>query len=347
MAGLIEKLDRDFVICAEGYLFEMERRGYLQAGAFVPEVVLDHPEALKQLHREFVRAGTDVVQAFTYYGHREKLRTIGKEELLEPLNRSALAIAKDVAKEFPGLDLFIAGNISNTNVYDPGDRSSFGQCERMFAEQVEWAGEEGADFIIAETLYWLGEAKLALAAIKRADMIAVVNLAIPAGGKTFDGYLPEEAAKVLSEQGADVVGLNCFRGPATTLNLLKKIRGAVSCHVSGLPIPYRTTEEHPTFFSIPDPACDCLPEGRTFPLALEPFSCNRYEMSQFAEECVANDIKFVGVCCGAAPHHIREIAIALGRNPESKRYYADMTKHFVFGSGPSFRKINTELREKF
>ena len=82
--GLIERLERGPVICAEGYLFELERRGYLQAGAFVPEVVLDHPEVVANLHREFVRAGSDVIEAFTYYGHREKLRIVGKEDLLEP-----------------------------------------------------------------------------------------------------------------------------------------------------------------------------------------------------------------------------------------------------------------------
>ena len=62
------------MICAEGYLFELERRGYLQAGAFVPEVVLEHPDRVQALHEEFVHAGSDVVQAFTYYAHREKLR---------------------------------------------------------------------------------------------------------------------------------------------------------------------------------------------------------------------------------------------------------------------------------
>src|SRR5438046_4422817 len=86
--GLLERLEEGPVICAEGYLFECERRGYLQAGAFVPEVVLEHPEVVSQLHREFVHAGSDVVEAFTYYGHREKLRIIGKEHLLEELNRS-------------------------------------------------------------------------------------------------------------------------------------------------------------------------------------------------------------------------------------------------------------------
>jgi betaine-homocysteine S-methyltransferase len=97
--GLLERLANGAVICAEGYLFELERRGYIQAGAFVPEVVLEHPEKVAELHREFVHAGSDVVEAFTYYGHREKLRVIGKEELLESLNRNALRIAAEVADE--------------------------------------------------------------------------------------------------------------------------------------------------------------------------------------------------------------------------------------------------------
>ena len=94
--SLIEKLNQGPILCAEGYLFAMERRGYLQAGAYVPEVVLEHPEVVTQLHREFIRAGSDVVQAFTYYGHREKLRLIGKEELLEPLQKNALKILRSM-----------------------------------------------------------------------------------------------------------------------------------------------------------------------------------------------------------------------------------------------------------
>ena len=99
---LITRLNEGPVLCAEGYLFAMERRGYLSAGAFVPEVVLDHPEVLSQLHREFIRSGSEVIQAFTYYGHREKLRIIGKEHLLEPLQKNALKIAKEAANEFKG-----------------------------------------------------------------------------------------------------------------------------------------------------------------------------------------------------------------------------------------------------
>jgi betaine-homocysteine S-methyltransferase len=100
--GLIERLNKGPVLAAEGYLFELERRGYLKAGAFVPEVVLENPEALRELHREFVNAGSEVIEAFTYYAHRDKLRVIGREGDLEPLNRQALQIAKEVQQEFKG-----------------------------------------------------------------------------------------------------------------------------------------------------------------------------------------------------------------------------------------------------
>src|SRR5216117_3760127 len=85
--SLLERLNKGPVICAEGYLFELERRGYLQAGAFVPEVLLEHPEAVESLHREFAHAGSDVTEALTYYVHREKLRVIGRERDLEKMNR--------------------------------------------------------------------------------------------------------------------------------------------------------------------------------------------------------------------------------------------------------------------
>ena len=72
--NLIERLNEGPILCAEGYLFAMERRGYLQAGAFVPEVVLEHPEVVSQLHREFIRAGSDVVQSIHLLWSQGKIK---------------------------------------------------------------------------------------------------------------------------------------------------------------------------------------------------------------------------------------------------------------------------------
>src|SRR5437870_11336331 len=132
---LLQRLDQGPVICAEGYVFELERRGYLQAVAFVPEVVLEHPEVVAQLHREFVHAGSDVVEAFTYYAHREKLRVIGREAELEELNRRALELAREVADETGTL---FAGDISNTNVFLADDETRK-TVRQMFEDQDGWA----------------------------------------------------------------------------------------------------------------------------------------------------------------------------------------------------------------
>ena len=209
---LITRLNEGPIMCAEGYLFAMERRGYLSAGPFVPEVVMEHPEVVTQLHREFIRAGSDVVQAFTYYGHREKLRIIGKEHLLEPMQKGALKIAKDAAAEFKDLDLMVCGDVANTNVFDPGDPNTHKQCQQMYEEQVAWAKEADVDFVIAETISWTDEMKIALKAIKDAGLIAVCNFAIPRGDKTREGHSAEDACKMMEDLGADVVGLNCYRG---------------------------------------------------------------------------------------------------------------------------------------
>jgi betaine-homocysteine S-methyltransferase len=331
--GLMQRLDAGPVICAEGFLFELERRGYLQAGGFVPEVVLEYPEALAQVHRELVRAGSDVVEAFTYYGHREKMRLVGKEELLEPLNHAALDIAWAVARESEGERPLVAANICNTNVYHP-DGTSDRTVQAMFEEQVGWAVEHDVDFVIGETFYHLGEAQLALAAIKRAGLVAVVTLALPAVGG-LDGTTVADAAQALEQGGADVVGMNCFRGPATMLGHVAEIRKRVSCQVAALPVPYRTTEAHPTFFSLTDPAYAGVPGGRAFPTALEPLLCNRYEMADFARQALDLDVRYLGICCGNSPAHTRAVAEALGRRPPASQYSPDMSKHFAFGTDPS------------
>ncbi len=257
--SLVDRLGQGPVLCAEGYLFELESRGYLQAGAYVPEVVLEHPEVVAALHREFVRAGSDVVEAFTYYAHREKLRLIGRENELEPMNRQALAIAAGVARETGAL---LAGNVCNTNVYLGDWAHDKARVRPMFEEQVGWAVEAGADFVIGETFGFAGEALTALEVIREAGLPAVITLAIHQEPTTREGWTPEDACRRLADAGAAVVGLNCIRGPQTMLPLLDAIVEAVDVPVAALPVPYRTSQAEPTFQSLSDPDAVGLPDGR-------------------------------------------------------------------------------------
>ena len=334
--SLLERLDETGVVCAEGYLFEMERRGYLTAGEFVPEVALENPEALATLHRDFQHAGSDVMVAFTYNAHREKMRVIGKEDLIEPLNRAALRIARDVANDVPSNAEanLVAGNISNSNIWNPEDADSWKEVRHMFDEMVAWAMDEGVDFFIGETFYYAEEAFSALDAIKESGLPAVITVAPMGENKMRDGWSIVDTCKTLEDRGADVVGMNCFRGPNTMMPYLKEIREAVSGHMAALPVPYRTTDTQPTFFNLDDnnrPAVHA-PHGRPFPTALDPLYCNRYEIRQFAEDAWQADIRYLGVCCGASPVHIREVAEAMGRKPPASRFSENMSRHFMYGT---------------
>ncbi|GEL08261.1 homocysteine S-methyltransferase family protein [Salisediminibacterium halotolerans] len=345
--SLAERLNDGTVIVAEGYLFELERRGYLQAGSFVPEVSLENPEVLKSVYRDFMYAGSDVVLAFTYNAHREKMRIIGKEDQLEPLNRQAIRLAKEVAAEHPNEEALVAGNISNTNIFDPEDPQSKEDVRMMFREMIGWCKEEGVDFIAGETFYYHEEAMIALEEILAADLPAAIMLAMMGENQMRDGYSVEESCKILEDAGALVVGMNCFRGPATMQPYIEKIAKTVKGHLGALPVPYRTTEEHPTFFNLPDEGCTCcIPTETTFPTSLDPLYVNRYEIAEWAKEAKAAGVNYIGLCCGASPAMIRSVTEAVGLEAINSRYSPDMQKHFLFGSDDTLKQHNQAYRGK-
>ena len=325
-ASIMERLRGGPVLGAEGYVFELERRGYIKAGPFVPEVVLDFPDALRELHREFLRAGADVMVALTYYAHREKLRDVGREGDLEAMNRQAVRIAREVAREGPADGgALVAGNVCNTWAYDPDDRATRQTVRAMYAEQLGWAVEEGVDFVISETNDYLGEALIALEVIQTLGLPAMVTLAPTQPGQTRDGYEYADACRILAAEGAQVVGLNCDRGPRTMVPLIARIREMVDCAVAIQPVPYRTDAITPTMQSFRSSDGE-----RAFPVALDPFVCTRFEMAEFALQAQELGVDYVGICCGAGPHHVRAMAEALGREVPASKYSPSMELHPMY-----------------
>ena len=237
-----------------------------------------------------------------------------------------------------------AGDLCNTNIYDPADAASLREIERIFAEQVGWAADAGVDYFVAETFSWGAEALLALAAIRKYSKVpAVITMAMHREDVTREGWTAAEVCRRLEAAGADVVGLNCHRGPATIMPLMREIRAAVKCHVAALPVPYRTTPAQPSFMSLTDPCCG---DARAFPVGLDPFVCTRQEIFDFGKEAYALGIHYLGVCCGAGPHHIRALAESLGRKPPASRYSVDMSRHAFFGNTERIKKIQIDYRAK-
>jgi len=130
------------------------------------------------------------------------------------------------------------------------------------------------------------------------------------------------------------------------LPLLREVREAVTCHVAALPVPYRTTPAEPTFQSLTDPHGRSGPDGRPFPTALDPFLCSRYEIAEFGTEASALGVRYLGVCCGAGPHHVRSLAEALGRRPPASRFSPDMSKHILFGTDKRLRQDYLEYARR-
>jgi betaine-homocysteine S-methyltransferase len=307
--GLLERLADGPVLGDGGYLLELEKRGYVQAGPFTPEVVIEHPEALAELHREFLRAGAEVLQTMTFYASDDKLATVGLEGTVDEINRTAVEVAREVAAQG---DALVAGNLSLTWAFDPADAGSADHVRSLFDRQLQDQLDAGPpDFWIGETFSFLGEALLFVERAKATGLPVMVTMSfetLPA--KAYEGDAPGEAAKKLAEAGADVVGVNCLNGPAQqlpiALEMVQALGGAVP--VAAQPVAYRTSEEEPDFTSGPD-----------FPYALTPKTLARGEMARFAEDAREAGVRYIGSCCGSVAEHVRAMAKSLGKLPEQER----------------------------
>jgi methionine synthase I (cobalamin-dependent) len=295
------------------------------------------------MHEEFVHAGSDVVEAFTYYGHREKLRLIGRENDLELMNRKALQIARQVANE---TNTLMAGNICNTTRYDVDDPKSHEAVKQMFKESITWAVEEGADFIIAETFPDFAEALLALECIKEfapgkesVIMLAQHRFNSREDYGTRDGLSFPEACKRLFAAGATVAGLNCSCGPQVMTDMMRDIRKACpNNYLAALPVPYRTTWEEPQMQNL-------IVEKtgkRAFPYSLDSYLCPMDDIVDFANVCKELNIQYCGLCCGNTGKYTRTFVETLGRKPPASRFRPNMDLHYIFGTSDKLHKCNTE-----
>ncbi|CAN5542385.1 hypothetical protein BH24ACT26_BH24ACT26_21680 [soil metagenome] len=303
--GLLDRLADGVVLGDGGYLLELEKRGYVQAGPFTPEVSLTHPEALAQLHREFMRAGAEVLQALTFYASEDKLETVGLGGKVGDINRAAVRIAREVASEG---DALVAGNLSLTWAYDPKEPSSGDHVRALFDRQLEDFMDAGIDLVISETFTWLGEALIATERAKQTGLPVMTTMSYENEPRAYEGDTPADCARKLSDAGADIVGINCLRSPDHTLPLMREVRDAVSGHVACQPVAYRTPPDRPDFTSLEE-----------FPMGLDPLQLTRAEMAGYAQAARDMGVNFIGSCCGSVAAHVREMARALDKLPDAER----------------------------
>jgi len=298
----LERLDQGPVIGDGGFVFALEKRGYVEAGPWTPEAVIEHPEAVKQLHREFLRAGADVAQAFTFYASEDKLNNRGHaagKHGVAAINAAAVDIVREVGAPVGAL---IAGSLSQTPTYLTTKNKA-----KVIAEakkQMTVFKEKKVDFMLCEYYEHVEEAEWHVEAIKEfmPGMTVCASLAINEFSDVH-GVETGECGVRLAKAGADVVGINCHFDPFRCLLAVKKMIAA--CKEAGLKCHFMI---QPLAFMTPDASVQGFIDLPEFPFALEPRICTRWQMQDYARQAYDAGIRYIGGCCGFEPYHIRALS---------------------------------------
>jgi betaine-homocysteine S-methyltransferase len=312
MKPITALINEGVVLGDGGYLIELERRGYVDSGSgrekvgtgrgsgqFTPEVAIEHPEALRELHREFLRAGSQVLQALTFFGTREKLNRAGYGAQTEAINAAAVKVAREVA----GDKALVAGSVSRTQLIEREGADALSKARDHIAEQIRLLKDAGVDFLILETFFHLAEMKVALECAAASGLPAVATMSFrPLITKCSDGYTPEECARAMAEGGALAVGANCEQEPLRMAPLLRSMRKGTDLPLAAQPAAFRTTEE-----------CHSFTRQPGFPDDLETLQVSRNEFVSFATAAKEEGVRYLGGCCGCNPAYIRALARGLGR----------------------------------
>jgi betaine-homocysteine S-methyltransferase len=307
MKSITELLKQNVVLGDGGYLIELERRGCVDSGSgrekvgtgrgsgqFTPEVAIEQPDALRELHREFLNAGSQVLQALTFFGTREKLNRAGYGAETENINAAAVKLAKEIA----GDKALVAGSVSRTQLTEREGMESLGKSRDHIAEQIRLLKDAGVDFLILETFFHLAEMKVALECAAAAGLPAVATMSFrPLITKCTDGHTPAECAKVMADLGAIAVGANCEQDPKRMLPLLREMRAAMNVPLAAQPAAFHTTEACHSFTRLP-----------AFPDDLETIQVSRTEFLDFGKVAKKEGIGFLGGCCGCNAAYIRALS---------------------------------------
>jgi betaine-homocysteine S-methyltransferase len=294
-----------------GYLIELERRGYVDSGSgrekvgtgrgsgqFTPEVVVENPDALRELHREFLSSGSRVLQALTFFATREKLSRAGYGNETEAINVVAVRLAKDVADG----KALVAGSVSRTQLFEREGPGASGHVRDLFQEQIRLLKDAGVDFLILETFFHLQEMRIALECARTSGLEVLATMSFrPTLAASSDGYSPEQCAKQMADAGAAAVGANCEQEPARLVPLVQAMGAAAGVPIAAQPAAFRTSDETPCFTKMPQ-----------FPDQLETIQVARGEFQDFGRLAAENGFGFIGGCCGCNAAYIRAMATGIG-----------------------------------
>jgi homocysteine S-methyltransferase len=280
------------------------------------ELNLSDPGLILSIHEEYLQAGAEILETNTFGANRFRLARHGLAEKVAEINAAGVKqarLAVEHLREKQAGEAWVAGSIGPLGVrLEPLGITALEEARAAFAEQIRALADAGVDLLIIETMPALNEAREALEAAREAapHLPVLVMVTVDDESNCLDGSSPQQAAAMLTEWGADAIGVNCSTGPATVLTAIEAMRTATT-----LPLA-----------AMPNAGMPRAVEGRNI------YLCSPEYMASFARKALKAGAQIVGGCCGTTPNHIRAMKSAI-------RAVDAMARVQVTGAAPA---LNTE-----
>jgi homocysteine S-methyltransferase len=245
------------------------------------------PELVAQVHQEYVRAGSDILETNTFGANRLKLGPFGLADELRSINIEGVRLARSVA----GGKVFVAGSIGPLGIrIEPWGKTGVDEAVELFREQAQALAEGGVDLFVLETFRDVNEIGAAIDAVRQvSDLPVIAQMTTEEDGNTLDGTPPERFTPELERRGATVIGVNCAVGPAPMLETIERMEA-----VTRLPLSAQPNAGKPRDV-----------EGRNI------YLCSPEYMASYARRFIQHNVRVVGGCCGTTPEHVRQIKAAV------------------------------------
>jgi homocysteine S-methyltransferase len=259
------------------------------------ELNISDPDLIRSVHEEYLQAGAEILESNTFGANRFRLARHGLAGKVAEINAAGVRLARSAVehlKEKQAGQAWVAGTIGPLGVrLEPLGKTGLDEARAAFAEQVQALSEGGVDLLIVETMPALNEAQQALAAAHEIapELPVLVMVTVDDEGNCLDGASPANAAALLTEWGADAIGVNCSTGPATVLTAIEAMRKATTLPMAAMP----------------NAGLPRAVEGRNI------YLCSPEYMASFARKAIAAGVQVVGGCCGTTPNHIRAMRSAM------------------------------------
>jgi 5-methyltetrahydrofolate--homocysteine methyltransferase len=248
--------------------------------------VLEQPEQVIQLHKDFVTAGADIILTSTFGASSIRLKGSRLEGKVDSVNRKAVELARNAAA---GTQTFIAGSLGPVGqLLKPYGPLTVDEVQAAYAEQAHIISESGADLLVVETQFDLGEIKAAIDGVRsESELPLIVSLSYDRGNRTMMGLSPTQAGKELNGLPVDIIGINCGRSLEENFQNLIELR-----QVTPKPIWFKPNAGLPHIDSLGKTVYEISPEA----------------MGEQVVSWLEAGAQIVGGCCGTNPDHLKEIS---------------------------------------